>query len=170
MKRADLLKELEHVRVANGGFLTPEAVVESAKDENSPLHPFFDWDDTEAARKWRIVQARRLIRLSVTVIKPEVEPVRAFVSLPKDRGVNGYRSTVQVLSDEDLREQLLECALRELQAFRRKYAMLSALKELFEVADRILSGNVEGSGGDVVEDVTGLAAKSTEAGSSPMML
>ena len=169
MKRSDLLAELERVRISNGGFLTPEAVVNSARDENSPLHPFFDWDDTEAARKWRIVQARRLIRLSVTIIKPEVEPVRAFVSLPRDRGVNGYRSTVQVLSDEDLREQLLECALRELQAFRRKYAMLSALKELFEVADRILGENAKSDGDGGERDVTEFAAESSEVDFSSMM-
>ena len=149
MRRNELLFELERIRITNGGFLTPEAVVSAAKDEDNPLHPYFTWDDTEAAHRWRLEQARKLIRLSVTVIKQDTQPVRAYVSLLNDRGKNGYRATIDVLSDEDLRDQLLQCALRELAAFRHKYSVLSELAELFEVADRLLNGNGsnEGDGG-----------------------
>jgi len=147
MQRNELLFELEKIRTANGGFLTPEAVVSVAKDEDNPLHPYFTWDDTEAAHKWRLEQARKLIRLSVTIVKQDTQPVRAYVSLLNDRGKNGYRATIDVLNDEDLRDQLLHCALRELAAFRNKYAVLSELAELFEVADRLLGDNGNNSGG-----------------------
>jgi len=147
MRRSELLLELEKIRTANGGFLTPEAVVSAAKDEDSPLHSYFTWDDTEAAHRWRLEQARKLIRLSVTIVKQDTQPVRAYVSLLNDRGKNGYRATIDVLNDEDLRDQLLQCALRELAAFRHKYAVLSELAELFEVADRLLDESSSNGGG-----------------------
>jgi len=66
------------------GVLTPNLVVEEAKRPDHPLHRRFDWDDSVAARRWRLSQAGQLIR-SVTVIveRPGAsEPiaVRAFVS------------------------------------------------------------------------------------------
>lgn len=48
------------------GKLTPEEVVSTAQNPEHPLHPYFDWDDSVAASKWRLEQARGLIR-SVTV-------------------------------------------------------------------------------------------------------
>lgn len=48
------------------GKLTPEQVVDAARDEASPLHVYFEWRDDKAADAYRIEQARSLIR-SVTV-------------------------------------------------------------------------------------------------------
>ena len=44
------------------GKLTPRLVVADASDPRSPLHDQFEWNDTEAAIKYREDQARRLIR------------------------------------------------------------------------------------------------------------
>jgi hypothetical protein len=51
------LKKLE-----KNGKLTPFDVIEAARDKTSPLHEYFEWNDTEAARLYRIEQARGLIR------------------------------------------------------------------------------------------------------------
>jgi hypothetical protein len=44
------------------GYLDAASVVEEAVDPLSPLHPHLTWDDTEAARKRRLDEARKLIR------------------------------------------------------------------------------------------------------------
>lgn len=44
-----------------GNKLTAAAVVEAARDVKSPLHPAFMWDDDEAAARFRLIQAGRLI-------------------------------------------------------------------------------------------------------------
>lgn len=138
-----VLKELEHIRQENDGLLRPEDVVQKAEDSESLLHPYFDWDDSEAARKWRLEQARRLIRVAVIIIEPEqTSPVRAYVSLLGDRPVgNGYRTTVEVLADAGKRRRLLQQALSDLAVFRRKYALLSELAEVFAAADYMLDGD-----------------------------
>lgn len=53
--------ELERIRVTHGGVLTPETVVDEATSRHSPIHDCFTWDDTIAAYKQRIQEARVLI-------------------------------------------------------------------------------------------------------------
>lgn len=133
---------LEAVRLADPlGLLRPEDVVEAARDEASVLHSHFTWDDTEAARKQRLAEARHLIRVTVTVLPNTSEPVRAFVSLSTERGERkwgevtggaGYSATVAVMSDAERRKQLLADAHAEMQAFERKYSALVELVPVFE--------------------------------------
>lgn len=89
------------------------------------LHSQFDWDDSSAAGKYRIHQARQLIRVVVSYEKVgDGKPVayRVFVSLTPDRETvgGGYRLASTVLSDEDQRRQLLLDARDEMKRFTAK--------------------------------------------------
>ena len=90
-------QELLEICRENRGVLRPEDVVEQARSPKSVLHGLFQWDDSEAAREYRLWQARELIRVSVVML-PEAggEPTRAFVSLMDDRTkeAGGYRCLV----------------------------------------------------------------------------
>ena len=120
------------------GTLKPEAVVKYAKNKKTALHSKFNWDDSSAAEHWRLEQARGIIRVTVTVLPNQDMPVRAFVSLRDDRNVNiGYRNITSVLSDEELRRQLLNDALSEMQVFKRKYAQLKELESVFMAMEEI---------------------------------
>lgn len=133
LKDMSVIVELKWIAKAGGGILQPSAVVEAAKPKTSLLHSHFTWDDSEAAAAWRLWQARQLISVCVEVIgeKEAAPEARVFVSLRDERGEEGgYRSLVSVLSQPDLRAQLLHDALAELKYFKVKY---QALKELVEV-------------------------------------
>ncbi len=126
------LKELAE---SAGGALSPAAVVEAARPNNSPIHDQFVWDDTEAAKRFRLQQASELLRVTVELIevKSESYEVRAFTSLSPDRAKDGqsYRATVAVLTNRQMRAQMLADAMAELDAFQKKYATLSELSEVF---------------------------------------
>lgn len=113
------------------GTLTPGAVLARASDPASPLHRHFTWDDTEAAEKFRLIQAGMLIRRArVTILQGsgETTSVRAFVSLQAERANGGgSRLTESVLASEALTASMLITAKMELAAFRRKYGQLSLL-------------------------------------------
>lgn len=132
-------KELEQIRLANDGILRPADVVEFAKNHNSALHRHFEWDDTEAAKQYRLVQARGLISVVVQRLPgPDKEQVRVYASLSTERG-EGYRHIVDILNDDDLREKLLEDALKELRAFQKKYQRLkdaASLGPIFEAIEK----------------------------------
>ncbi len=138
--------ELEEIRLSNNGRLLPEQVVEYARENvDSDLHRRFDWDDSEAAEKWRIVQARELIRVVIKMIpnpdKPDGPklPIRTYISLPTDRVQNlGYRAVEDVLNDSTLEEEMLAALRAEVEALQNKYKMLRFTIPLFkDFMDRI---------------------------------
>ena len=51
----------------NGKSLSPAVVLDAAKNEDSPLHKYFEWDDRKAAHLYRLTQAREIIGLCVLV-------------------------------------------------------------------------------------------------------
>ena len=131
---------LRQLAAANNGLLTPEKVVAYAKPASSPLHSRFTWDNTKAAREYRLWEARQLISVSLTLIRSgdEDTPIRAFVNLTTDRRKGGgYRELSVVMADKSMREQLLADALLELQVFQIKYQQLSELAQVFSEADRL---------------------------------
>ncbi len=136
MRLEKVAGELEQLRAAKGGLLKPEDVVEFAKDPNTALHAQFEWDDTEAARQYRLVQARTVIQLIVKVVGEPPVPMRAYVSLPSDRVAgNGYRSLEDVVNDESRMQELVRDALERLQATQRRYAQLKTLLPIWAAID-----------------------------------
>lgn len=130
--------ELERIRTFNNGRLEGRAVVEAARPKTSPLHPAFEWSDKKAADAWRLEQAGHLIRvIEVIVDKPngETAPTRAFVSVVRDTD-RSYTSTAHALSDADLRQQVLDSAWRELEAWRQHHAELIEFAKIFAEMDR----------------------------------
>lgn len=131
------------------GFITPDLVVEDATPVDAPLHPAFEWDDTQAAVEHRKQQARLLIgsvvavhyTSQVTEGGDEIGPmtpvtVRAFVIVQED-GQRVYTSTVVAMQDDYLRTQVLERALAELRSFQSKYQHLSELAVVYEAIDQV---------------------------------
>ena len=134
-----IIKEVKKIYNDNGGILRPIDVVEAARPKNSPLHKQFEWDNTVAAEKFRLHQARMFINIIVDVIYENRPPVRCFVSLKKDRfgEDTGYRTMVDVLSDKDLYSNMLKDALEELEYFRNKYQGLKELGEIFKAMEKV---------------------------------
>lgn len=115
--------------------VTPEQVLEKAKDENTELHKCFDWDDTSAANKYRLYQARTLIQSFVLVREDEEKPkIRAY-QITTETAV--YQPTRLFLQQPDEYKALLERAKGELKAFRQKYKQLQELSEIFEEIDAL---------------------------------
>jgi len=132
--------ELTQIYNEHNGRVPPEAVVEFARDENTALHAEFEWDDTEAAHQFRLEQARKIIRLNIEVLETPNGNVRmpVFVSLVSDRrGGGGYRALTDVMSNAEMRAQLLQQAIDELQRVRRKYESLRELAPVFAALDRV---------------------------------
>jgi hypothetical protein len=141
--RERVREELEQLRQHNGGdFVAPAAVVEFARrNKRAALHKEFEWDDTKAAQRFRLDQARHLIRLYINVIETEDGdiPARMYVSLEGDRkSTGGYRTLESVMTNAELREQLLQQALDEFQRVRRKYQTLQELAPIFAAMDRVV--------------------------------
>ncbi len=139
MEKERVKAELEGIAKKNGA-LNPHDVVKFAENPKTALHACFTWDDGEAAIKWRVHEARMLIRVIVNVIPVDGEDreYRAFVSLKDDRHLGtGYRTMVSILDDEELRDQLLKDALEEMEAFQAKYKDIQELCDVFVAIEKV---------------------------------
>lgn len=61
----------EILRIKDTLGLTPENLIKEAKKKSNPLHNLFEWDDTEAARKWRLQQGRLIINEIKIIVDTE---------------------------------------------------------------------------------------------------
>lgn len=126
-EREAIREELERIAGKNGGLLTPDDVVASARQKNSILHGMFEWDEKKAAHAYRVDQARVLIR-SVTVVitteKTNVSTV-AYVRDPDiEADEQGYVSTVSLIGDTE------RCRAALVAEFSRAAAALRRAREL----------------------------------------
>lgn len=139
MKKSPELDELKKIAQEHGGILMPEHVVDAAKPVNSILHSKFEWDDTTAAQRYRLWQARQLITIMVEYVKTDKDntPYQVFVSLKSDRQEGGYRTITSVMSDEQLKNQLLADALEDMEIFQNKYQILKELSIVFAAMKKV---------------------------------
>ena len=135
------LDALKQIAAQNGGLLRPSAVVEAARDENSPLHSAFCWDDTEAARLYRLDQAQRLIRSFRFKVEDDGKSVDVpvFVNISIDRtgtkDSNPYRLTEDVAKMPNLLEIAEKDALDQLKGLRDRYGHLKRLGDIWTAID-----------------------------------
>lgn len=136
-------ERLEQLRVRSNGYLTPKRIVDDSRPPDSPLHACFEWDDADAAERWREQQAGGILRSIVAVIpeRPEGKPIRAFVSV-RVENQPAYTSTALALGDQALREQILARALIELRAIQHKYRELEELVDVFAALDKLTSDGI----------------------------
>lgn len=114
--------------------ITPKAILDFARDENSELHKCFEWDNDSAAEKYRIIQAGNVIRMLYIVPKNADAPPVRVLSRTSD---TVYQPTRTFVKNQNEYEDLLKRALSELESFRLKYKTLSELEQVFEQIDLI---------------------------------
>jgi len=139
---ATLEEILAGIAKKHGGTLTPDQVLKSAMPKSSPLHQHFQWDDTAAAKQYRLIQAGQLIRrvrLTIEQSPGHEIRVRAYVNVTPEIAEDGnprghYVSFETAQAVPNYREQLLANARRDAETFRAKYA---ALEELFPIISAI---------------------------------
>lgn len=113
---------------AECSIITPALVVERASSARSPLHKYFEWDNTTAAERYREWQARQLI-MTVYVVpldSPDSEPVRAFVNIRSEEEDSlvedqGYVWTAGLESKPNYKAQVLAYAAQQLKLWRKKF-------------------------------------------------
>lgn len=132
-------QHIEMLRQEQKGELTPEDVLADAKNPNSPLHSFFEWDDSAAAEQHRLHQARGLIRSVVAIYTSDDKPAvraRAYVHISEGE-TSHYREMTHAMSRKDTRKVVLQRAWKELQAWRQRYKDLAEFADLIAVIDEV---------------------------------
>jgi hypothetical protein len=145
--------ERETVRMAllaiverNNGVLNPRLVIDAARDPGHVLHPHFEWDDAVAGEAYRLAQVGALVRrVRLTIVKAGTKPREVTLSTTREyqsrpsmrRASGGYESIDTILADTDKRAELIAQVVRELSAYRKRYAELSELQSVWFAVDEV---------------------------------
>lgn len=133
------------------GRLTPAVIVKVSKSKNHILHRFFNWDDSEAADKYRMFQARGLInRTHIAVCKPGAEKrksgkskiliYKAIVSAkdPEKETRNSYHSVVEVARRPDMSDIYLNSLKNKVRAIIKEFESYKELTEILNTLKTVL--------------------------------
>lgn len=119
-----------------GDSATPAQILEKARDSQSELHKCFDWNDAEAAEKWRLQQARNIV-CNLVYKETSNEPSPSIRLFFKTDSESGYKATSLILQNKDEYQKLLSRALAELNSFKAKYKTLVELDGVFDAIDKV---------------------------------
>ena len=141
---ADIVgSECERLEKENG-FVSSNSLVETARDEASPIHALFEWDNEKAGEQWRLQQAKVVLsclKVEVESEDQEVKKVRAFVNTNPERSKGVYMNVEDALSNYETRTAVIARAKKELNAFLDKYSNIKELDELIIFIKKYI-GNV----------------------------
>lgn len=130
------------------GTVDMDIAVEKSRPKNAPLHNELTWDDGQAAHAYRKSQMASIVRKLEVVRDDMVAPTRAYeavrVEISDAKPVKEttrfvYRSTEEILQDPAARADLLQRAIADAAAYRRRYAVLSELSLIIQAIDDSLS-------------------------------
>lgn len=130
----ELFKQLSETKDG----LTAETLLEANKPETAPLHNDYEWNDEKAAHDWRLHQSRHFINSIAINIAEEGETeivVRAFHITTEE---SKYEPITAIIKEESKYNKLLQTALAELEAFKRKYSTLIELATVFEEIGKVV--------------------------------
>lgn len=123
------------------GRLTPKAVARAVETANArgqatPIHRDFTWNKKAAVAKCHEMEAGYLIRAIEVVVERDgkqviQKPVRAFVSVVQHQ-TSSYVDVVTVLSNAQLRKQMLQAAWHELEEWRDRYRQYQECVVIFQ--------------------------------------
>lgn len=117
--------------------VSAESFLDAAK-KDSILRKLFEWDDSAAATKWRLHQARQLMGCFTVVVVHE----RREIAVPGARyvdSVGGYvpSAVIYQKGEDDLLAEVLAAALRDAQAFVASYGQLRGVAGVGDVVKAI---------------------------------
>jgi len=129
------------------GKLTPPLIVEDARNDERETHKLIEWDEATAAEKYRLEQARYIMRNIIVVQStPNLEEpkeeqkiikFRAFENVETEEQERYFMPMQVAVSREDTRNYMLKQAMMALQSFRQKYGMITDLAAVIDAIDAL---------------------------------
>ena len=115
-----------------GPTCTAAQFVADAAKKSSPLRPYIEWNDKVAGKAYRLDQARYYMRsIDIEIVLADgSHQVRAWhhVMIDTEACDDGcYASSLHISQNEDLSNQVIRRALRELEGWKTRYREYSAV-------------------------------------------
>jgi hypothetical protein len=111
-----LINEIIEVKDKYG--LTAENLLRKAQDSSSELHKHFEWDNSTAAHRFRLIQAAYIINSVSVKVEGKDTPAFEYVTINRARE---FKDNVEIMSNETLRKQILDRAITYANSWKETY-------------------------------------------------
>ena len=125
--------------------ITPQDYLNWARSNpESASHKHFTWEDTVAAKRWRVHEARNIINsVEIKIIdnRGDEEFVPAFLNIVVRDSEDDWTATrvyspfEVIADDEEKSKQIVERAMRDFMSWRKRYHRFRTLLPLADVYD-----------------------------------
>ena len=132
--------EIDKLSSSLGHVPTAEELLRAATSRNHPLHKYFTWDNSLAANRWRLDEARRMLQIVQVVAHIQADRaqpvrVRKFVLINKTEPM---RLRNEALSEPSDREKMTARAITELRSWCRRYIDLPEVDSIRNALESML--------------------------------
>lgn len=128
-------KVVEELEKISSDAITPEQVLNVARNENSILHNLFEWNDSVAAEKYRIIQAQQML-VKITYVEDENDtPKRYYHNVTYSS--HEYHPVDFIYTHEDSYELLKKRAYDYLQSAISKYETVKEFQPVWDAIKKI---------------------------------
>jgi hypothetical protein len=139
--KADPIKVCNEIEIIQEkeNKITAESLVQYAeKKKNSELSKCFEWDDTEAAKEYRLAQARKILNHIIIEYKisesEECLQIRKYeiitIKNDDDKSEKNYVDIITAISKKDQRKQIFNNINQALDQVKEKLNNYNKLTEL----------------------------------------
>lgn len=132
-------EEIQAAMDDRDGRIDTAALVEFASDPSKEIHKCFTWDNDEAAHKYRLGEARKLIR-SVRIVVAEDQPSRPLAVNVRVQDAQHYATPDRLKRNPDERAAAVRDAMNRLDASQRSLTELQELLGEGQGRDRAARG------------------------------
>ena len=119
-------ERLDKLTIKNEGELKPTQIVDDARPINSPLHKYFEWDDSIAGEKHRKQQARNLTGwvIEATYVKGTATEQRSFFNVINAKGKSVYVTIGTITKTPDYLIQLINESVEQINSLTNTLGFL----------------------------------------------
>jgi hypothetical protein len=119
-------------------------VQQARGDPKNPFHPHLEWDDKIAGEAFRVEQLGEIVRLVYIVDDATNQPPqRAFISIREPQHGISYKTPIEVKTNVDFQQLLLDAAWRDLDAFCKRYDSLTEICEQLQIAKGLVEMRIQ---------------------------
>jgi len=133
---------IEEIKERRKG-ITPQLLIIESRKKKSPLHNCFEWNDSKAAKEYRIVQAHEILRSLVIEVDVEEyeEPrhVRALIAPSSiEADTTSWTTIGEVCDDEELQAAYMRQLKHDLNAIKNKIKSFKIFSEIVKAIEAVI--------------------------------
>lgn len=117
---ADAYNEIERIKEKHDGSVTAKILLAESRDPNSVFYRYFNWNDADAAEKFRLSQARDLLRNIEVHIIADGAPkhIRVYEVVKMENG-NGVYKDIETLNSDDV-DYIAQSTIKQISLYKTK--------------------------------------------------